>query len=168
MKTGIMIGREFATTLAVILAPGNYSVKASNFTRIHDENLGKDKFIVNLKAVIGKEKLQAVKEAYGTEEKIDLGDLNGLTASGNIIINDGAKLPETPMKGQDVKISVDYVENKAGQRILAVTAISVPPVAKAAMFSFDEVEAETDQALSATNEAEVTTTVVEKEKIKAI
>jgi hypothetical protein len=48
MKTGIMIKRSsFAYTM--ILAPGNYTVKAGSFNRITDTNLGKDKYIVNLK-----------------------------------------------------------------------------------------------------------------------
>jgi hypothetical protein len=84
----------------------------------------------------------------------DLGNLNGLTASANIIINEGQN-PDVPMKNQDVKINVDWVTNKAGEKLLAVTSILVPPTAKASAFSFDDEESSeeselTDQALSAT------------------
>lgn len=167
MKTGIMI-KKSSFAYAMILVPGVFTVKAGSFNKIHDENLGKDKYIVNLKAIIGKENADKVRELFKDQESVDLGELNGLTASANIIINEG-KNPDVPMKNQDVRINVEYITTREDKRMLAVTSILVPPAAAASAFSFDDEASEevSDQALSATNLAPETAKTEATAKVKA-
>jgi len=166
MKTGIMIKRS-SFAYAMILTPGVFTVKAGSFNKILDENLGKEKYIVNLKAIIGKENADKVRGLFKDQESVDLGELNGLTASANIIINEG-KNPDVPMKNQDVRINVEYITTKDGKRMLAVTSILVPPAASASAFSFDDEESEsTDQSLSATALAPETAKTEATTKVKS-
>jgi hypothetical protein len=168
MKTGIMI-KKSSFAYVMILTPGVFTVKAGSFNKILDTNLGKEKYIVNLKAIIGKENADKVRELYKGSDETDLGNLNGLTASANIIINEG-KNPDVPMKNQNVRINVEYIVTKEGKKMLAVTSILVPPAASASAFSFDDEESSeeiTDQSLSATGEKpEVAKTTV-KEEVKS-
>ena len=151
-RSGIKIAKaSFAALYAMILAPGTYIVKAGTSNRIFDENLKKHKWITNLKAVAA-HKIDSVKEAFAGKEEVEIEDLNGLTMSANTIENEGQTI-ELPIKNSDVKVIVDYVTNKKGERMLAVTGMSVTPAARPKTFSFDDSEDESNQSLSATSEA---------------
>jgi hypothetical protein len=141
MRTSITINRTtFAAMYAMILAPGTYTVKASNCTRIFDQKLEKFKYIVNLKAIAA-HKVAEVREVFADLDSIEMNELNGLTMSANIIENEGQTV-NIPMKNQAVKVIVDYVPNREGNLILAITNIQVPQPIAATPFSFEEAPVE--------------------------
>lgn len=135
-KSAVLISKTaIAAVYSMITKPGTYLVRASNSNRVFDKNLGKHKYIVNLKAIAA-HNIAGVKAAFKGAEKIAITELNGLTMSANIIINEGVT-PSIPMKNELVKVVVNYAKSRTGELILVVEdiAVSEPQLAEAFVFN---------------------------------
>lgn len=149
-KSGIVLKKTSAeiAKFKAINGPGVYEVHAGSSNWVEQEGLPEGKFIVGLKA-IAKEKTAAFVALFDETDEIAIEDLSGLTMTANMPVNNGRA--NTPMKNQLVKINVDYVKNRDGKDVLAVTAIEVPKAMKgASLFSAEETE-EDSTRISTTN-----------------
>lgn len=148
-KVGINITKSQISQYAVIDGPGTYIVKATGQNNLYSKeknvNLGKDSYLVNLKAIEGR-KVDSVLTAFGKEEAIDLVHMRNLTMVYSAIVNDGAKVPDLPLRDQEVKISVEWAIDRAtgeqltddnGDFILNIRQMIVPPASKPKLFKFD-------------------------------
>jgi hypothetical protein len=125
---------SFAAKNVLIDAPGIYEVIAGNSNLQAAElngKLGKDKHIVNLRAIAAHNE-EAVLALFEGRDEIEIEELNGLTMTHNIVVNTGRE--NVPMPGQKVKINVDFVKNKAGEDVLVVTSMFVPKVSTGKSF----------------------------------
>lgn len=127
----------FALSYAQILKPGSYIVKASNCHKIFDEALGKYKYIVNLKAV-AKHKIDEVIALFDGKEDVELSELNGLTMSTSIIMNEPTDVINVPMNNENVKVTADFRPSRKGEEILVITAIKVEEPVLAQGFNFEK------------------------------
>jgi len=160
MKTGILITRAQLERDYKILQEGKYNnVKvATNPTKWINPNLSKasdtyvESHLVNLKA-IDVRNVDRVKEAFGDQNAIDLGDLNGMLFVHEIIVNvnpDTGEMntPELPSRGELVTISLENAKTKDGElvkdlsdrNILNVSSFKVNQAEKAVSFAFDSVK----------------------------
>lgn len=159
MKTGILITRAQLEKDYKILQEGKYdNIKVANEPQVWvNPNLAKSNatyvksYLVNLKAVDVRN-IDRIKEAFGEENAIDLGELNGLTFVHEIIVNvnpDTGEMRnvELPSRGELVTISLEnardkdgsLVKDQADKNILNVTSFKINQAAKAIGFSFESV-----------------------------
>lgn len=149
-----------------VLVPGTYRLTVSNVNRIFDQALGTTKDIVNFKA-IAEHNVQKVIDLFKDEAEIEINKLNGLTMSGNIIINDESNPPATPIKGEVVKVVVDYRLSRTKEDILVVTSIGVEKPVQASLFNFEPSRPETVKMIKVTEE-DVEPAIVSKQDEIAI
>lgn len=140
VKTTIQISKSsFLANYSMISGPGKYEVKAGASNLVFDENLGKEKYIVNLKAIRASD-ASKVKALFAGNAAIDITLLNGLTLSHNVIVNSGNE--SIPASGEMVEVQFDEVTTKAGEIKLAATFMKVKKASRAGSFaSFLEEEA---------------------------
>lgn len=133
VKNNIQISKSsFLANYSMISGPGKYEVKAGASNLIFDENLAKEKYIVNLKAIRASD-APKVKTLFAGKDSIDITLLNGLTLSHNIIVNSGNE--SIPASGEVVEVQFDEVTTKAGEVKLAATFMKVKKATKASSFA---------------------------------
>ena len=133
VKTAMPLSKKsFLSNYSLIPGPGKYLVQASKSNEVFDAALGKNKYIVNLKA-ISSANTGKVQSLFAGKESIDITELNGLTMAHNIIINNGNE--DVPANGEMVEVQFGYVITKAGEEKLVPTFMKVQKAAKAASFA---------------------------------
>lgn len=112
---------------------------AQNVTSKHRvlDDQGREKYIVNLKA-IAPDQIEELINKFSEGDEIPIEELNGLTLTHSVWINDGQEPEHLPMKGEKVDCSVDYVQNREGQAVLRITNMVQRPVAQAEKVSFEK------------------------------
>lgn len=132
VKTIQISKASFIANYSMISGPGKYEVKAGASNLVFDENLGKEKYIVNLKAIRASDaaKVQAL---FAGKQSIDITLLNGLTLSHNVIVNSGNE--SIPASGEMVEVQFDEVTTKANEVKLAATFMKVKKASRASSFA---------------------------------
>lgn len=154
--------RALLSTFAFITAPVSkvelevlYNVSESNL--ITDEDTGRQRYIVSLKA-IAPDKIDAVKQVFAHQEEVEIEKTNGLFLTANIFKN-GEKTPHLPMRGEKVNCSIDYVQDREGKQVLRVTGISLRPAETAAKLDinalFGQPSGQTQEQTHATSQREL-------------
>lgn len=131
-KTTVSISKKsFLTNYSLIPGPGKYLVQAGKANLVFDETLGKEKYIVNLKAIRGTDagKVQSI---FSGVDTIDITMLNGLTLAHNIIVNTGDE--SIPANGEMVEVQFSFVVTKSGEEKLVPTFMKVKQAVKAISF----------------------------------
>jgi len=191
MKTGILITRAQLERDYKILQEGKYNnvkvatgsarpwvnpnLKNASSTYVHSH-------LINLKA-IDVRNVDRVKEAFGDNNAIDLGDLNGMLFVHEIIVNvnpDTGEMntPELPSRGELVTISLENAKTKDGElvkdlsdrNILNVSSFKVNQAEKAVSFAFDSVkfdEQDEEEDEEEVEEEVVKKSIASKKKAKA-
>jgi len=125
---------------ALITAPGKYAVQVlsnvSDANLYTDEVTGKQRYIVNLRA-IAEDKKAEVFETFKDVEEVAIEDTNGLFLTASIWKNSPEHQPALPMKNEFVDVTVDYVADREGVQVLRITNMQVKAAKVAAKFSFD-------------------------------
>lgn len=136
-----MVDATHLAKCVIIDVPGTYVVKALNTTSAANlvdaltkegEDAGFDKFIVSLAATTP-EFLPKWKEVFGEkgEKRVPIEHTRGLYLTASLIKNERNPNLDLPMKGQEIKIAVDFVADREGKSSLRVVSMQVVAAKKA-------------------------------------
>lgn len=124
-----------------VKTPGTFELEVSN--NVSEKNLfvdenGRTRYIVGFKA-IADDKMAQIRETFLENEEVPVEETNGLFLTGSIWKNEG-ETPTLPMKGEKVKVTVDWVsprEAEEGERVLRITNIQVQAAKVATKLSLE-------------------------------
>lgn len=111
---------------------------AQNVSEKHKvtDDQGREKYIVNFKA-IADDQIGEVLDKFANSDEIPVEELNGLTLTGSIWVNDG-QAPQLPMRGEKVDCIIDYVKDRQGDQVLRVTNLALKAPEQASKVSFEQ------------------------------
>jgi hypothetical protein len=164
-KSGILLKKTSAeiAKFKAVNGPGTYQLHAGSSNWVAQEGLPEGKYIVGIKAV-AKHNVEKFLGAFDEKGEAAIEDISSLQMTANIPVNRGNA--NIPMKNQLVKVQVDYVDARDGNKVLAIVAIEVPKAMKGNDLFITETEESTKGRISATEAAEAFEKQA-KDKVKA-